>query len=214
MARGSLLNDIDKGKISAFSDAELNRTEIARKIGCSGNVVANFLRVPEWGKANKAGGQEKRRITMVVSNNTASLNEIRSAYCSTVSKATVLEGTKDKAIHQAGKEEEVSHFNSRSQESRDGLCPYTSIVDFGVDWVILPFPMCMCLFSTSFILFKSIFNDERKCNLDGLKEDFKNTFLEESNKIDPAIFKNLPAGTADHIFHVISKMGRVSSLAK
>uniref|UniRef100_A0A1I7WHD4 NTR domain-containing protein n=1 Tax=Heterorhabditis bacteriophora TaxID=37862 RepID=A0A1I7WHD4_HETBA len=72
----------------------------------------------------------KKRITMVVSNNTASLNEIRSAYCSTVSKATVLEGTKDKAITSGGKEEEVSHFNSRSQESRDGLCPYTSIVGF------------------------------------------------------------------------------------
>uniref|UniRef100_A0A1I7W8N1 HTH_Tnp_Tc3_1 domain-containing protein n=1 Tax=Heterorhabditis bacteriophora TaxID=37862 RepID=A0A1I7W8N1_HETBA len=124
MARDSLLNDIEKGENLAFSDARLSRTEIARKIGCSGNVVANFLRVPGEYGIKKSGG---------------SLNEIRSAYCSTVSKATVLEGTKDKAIHQAGKEEEVSHFNSRSQESRDGLCPYTSIVDFGVDWGNSPF---------------------------------------------------------------------------
>uniref|UniRef100_A0A1I7WR31 HTH_Tnp_Tc3_1 domain-containing protein n=1 Tax=Heterorhabditis bacteriophora TaxID=37862 RepID=A0A1I7WR31_HETBA len=35
MARGSLLNNIDKGEVLAFFDAGLNRTEISRKIGHS-----------------------------------------------------------------------------------------------------------------------------------------------------------------------------------
>uniref|UniRef100_A0A1I7XJQ7 HTH_Tnp_Tc3_1 domain-containing protein n=1 Tax=Heterorhabditis bacteriophora TaxID=37862 RepID=A0A1I7XJQ7_HETBA len=96
MARGSLFNDIEKGPILTFFDAGLNRTEIAREIGRSRNVVTNFLRAPDkYGiKKNgetptKLGKREKRRITVVVSNNTASLNEIRSTYCPTVSKTTV-----------------------------------------------------------------------------------------------------------------------------
>uniref|UniRef100_A0A1I7WBP1 HTH_Tnp_Tc3_1 domain-containing protein n=1 Tax=Heterorhabditis bacteriophora TaxID=37862 RepID=A0A1I7WBP1_HETBA len=54
MACGPLLNDIEKGEILAFFDSGLNRTEIARKIGPSRNVVANFLGVPdEYGIKNK-----------------------------------------------------------------------------------------------------------------------------------------------------------------
>uniref|UniRef100_A0A1I7XIV4 HTH_Tnp_Tc3_1 domain-containing protein n=1 Tax=Heterorhabditis bacteriophora TaxID=37862 RepID=A0A1I7XIV4_HETBA len=104
MTRGSLINDIEKEKILTFSDAGLKQTEIAREIGRSRNVVANFLRAP------------------------ASLDEIRSIYCSTVSKATLLEGTEGKSIHQVGKNEEVSHVNSRSQESQDGFCPCTHVI--------------------------------------------------------------------------------------
>uniref|UniRef100_A0A1I7WUU5 AGC-kinase C-terminal domain-containing protein n=1 Tax=Heterorhabditis bacteriophora TaxID=37862 RepID=A0A1I7WUU5_HETBA len=36
-----------------------------------------------------------------------------------LSKTTVLEGTEGKSIHQAGKNEEVFDFNSKSQESQD-----------------------------------------------------------------------------------------------
>uniref|UniRef100_A0A1I7XRE5 HTH_Tnp_Tc3_1 domain-containing protein n=1 Tax=Heterorhabditis bacteriophora TaxID=37862 RepID=A0A1I7XRE5_HETBA len=96
MARGSLLNDIEKGEILAFSDARLNLMKIARKIGRSRNVVANFLRASgeygvkkSGGRSTKLGEREKSRITMMASNNTVSLNEIRSIYCQTASKTTV-----------------------------------------------------------------------------------------------------------------------------
>uniref|UniRef100_A0A1I7X3K3 HTH_Tnp_Tc3_1 domain-containing protein n=1 Tax=Heterorhabditis bacteriophora TaxID=37862 RepID=A0A1I7X3K3_HETBA len=67
VARGFLLNDIEKAEILAFSDVGLNRTEIARKIGRSRNVVANFLRAPDeygikksGGRPTKLGKREKR----------------------------------------------------------------------------------------------------------------------------------------------------------
>uniref|UniRef100_A0A1I7XBF3 HTH_Tnp_Tc3_1 domain-containing protein n=1 Tax=Heterorhabditis bacteriophora TaxID=37862 RepID=A0A1I7XBF3_HETBA len=74
----------------------LNRTEIAREIGRPRNVVANFLRaLGEYG-SKKSGGRstnlgklEKRRITMMASNSTDSLEKIRSIYCSAVSKTTI-----------------------------------------------------------------------------------------------------------------------------
>uniref|UniRef100_A0A1I7XE08 HTH_Tnp_Tc3_1 domain-containing protein n=1 Tax=Heterorhabditis bacteriophora TaxID=37862 RepID=A0A1I7XE08_HETBA len=47
MARGSLFNNIEKGKILIFSDVGLNRTEIAREIRRYRNVVANFLTAPD-----------------------------------------------------------------------------------------------------------------------------------------------------------------------
>uniref|UniRef100_A0A1I7XCV2 EGF-like domain-containing protein n=1 Tax=Heterorhabditis bacteriophora TaxID=37862 RepID=A0A1I7XCV2_HETBA len=103
------------------------------------NVVANFLRArgeygnqKEWKKANQAGKTGKGRITTVASNNTASLNGIRSVYCPTVSKTSVWRAQKAnrKSIHQAGKNEEVSDSSSRSQESQDGFThahmPWTS----------------------------------------------------------------------------------------
>uniref|UniRef100_A0A1I7WWM1 HTH_Tnp_Tc3_1 domain-containing protein n=1 Tax=Heterorhabditis bacteriophora TaxID=37862 RepID=A0A1I7WWM1_HETBA len=140
VARGYLFNDIEKGKILTFSDAGLNRTEIARKIGRSTSVVANFLRAPceyeikkSGERPTKLGKREKRRITVMASNSTASLDEIRSIYCPIVSKTTVLEGTKGKSIHHAGKNKGMSDFNSKSQESQDGFCPYTHVMDFGMD---------------------------------------------------------------------------------
>uniref|UniRef100_A0A1I7X8V1 ZZ-type domain-containing protein n=1 Tax=Heterorhabditis bacteriophora TaxID=37862 RepID=A0A1I7X8V1_HETBA len=68
VARGFLLNDIEKAEILAFSDVGLNRTEIARKIGRSRNVVANFLKAPDeygikksGGKPTKLGKREKKK---------------------------------------------------------------------------------------------------------------------------------------------------------
>uniref|UniRef100_A0A1I7WFM6 HTH_Tnp_Tc3_1 domain-containing protein n=1 Tax=Heterorhabditis bacteriophora TaxID=37862 RepID=A0A1I7WFM6_HETBA len=82
VACGFLLNDIEKEKIRTFSDAGLNRKEIAKKIGRSTSVVANFLRAP--------GKRENRRITMMASNSTASLDEIRSIYCPIMRKCPTL----------------------------------------------------------------------------------------------------------------------------
>uniref|UniRef100_A0A1I7X482 HTH_Tnp_Tc3_1 domain-containing protein n=1 Tax=Heterorhabditis bacteriophora TaxID=37862 RepID=A0A1I7X482_HETBA len=79
MARGSLLNDIEKENILPFSDAGLNQTEIAREIGRSRNVVANFLIAPDEYGSKKSGGRptklgkwEKIRIMMMASNSTDS----------------------------------------------------------------------------------------------------------------------------------------------
>uniref|UniRef100_A0A1I7WE23 RHNO1 n=1 Tax=Heterorhabditis bacteriophora TaxID=37862 RepID=A0A1I7WE23_HETBA len=47
-----------------------------------------------------------------------------------------------KSIHQAGKNEEVSDFNSRSQESQDGFCPCTHAMDSGNS-----FFQCTCVLS-------------------------------------------------------------------
>uniref|UniRef100_A0A1I7WJ09 HTH_Tnp_Tc3_1 domain-containing protein n=1 Tax=Heterorhabditis bacteriophora TaxID=37862 RepID=A0A1I7WJ09_HETBA len=55
VARGYLFNDIEKTEILTFSDAELNRTEITRKIGRSRNTVANFLRAPGEYEIKKSG---------------------------------------------------------------------------------------------------------------------------------------------------------------
>uniref|UniRef100_A0A1I7XJZ2 HTH_Tnp_Tc3_1 domain-containing protein n=1 Tax=Heterorhabditis bacteriophora TaxID=37862 RepID=A0A1I7XJZ2_HETBA len=60
MARGSLLNDIAKGNILAFSDAGLNRTEITREIGRSRNVPVNFLRAPGEYGIKKSGGRPSK----------------------------------------------------------------------------------------------------------------------------------------------------------
>uniref|UniRef100_A0A1I7X4C3 HTH_Tnp_Tc3_1 domain-containing protein n=1 Tax=Heterorhabditis bacteriophora TaxID=37862 RepID=A0A1I7X4C3_HETBA len=57
MASGSLLNDIEKENILPFSDAGLNQTEIAREIGRSRNVVANFLIAPDEYGSKKSGGR-------------------------------------------------------------------------------------------------------------------------------------------------------------
>uniref|UniRef100_A0A1I7X7R0 DDE_3 domain-containing protein n=1 Tax=Heterorhabditis bacteriophora TaxID=37862 RepID=A0A1I7X7R0_HETBA len=146
--RGSLFNDMEKAEILA-------------------NVVANFLRArgeygnqKEWKKANQAGKTGKGRITTVASNNTASLNGIRSVYCPTVSKTSVWRAQKAnrKSIHQAGKNEEVSDSSSRSQESQDGFYPCTHAMDFGMTESILAF-------SLHFI--QIIYSDEKKFSLDG-----------------------------------------------
>uniref|UniRef100_A0A1I7W9A2 HTH_Tnp_Tc3_1 domain-containing protein n=1 Tax=Heterorhabditis bacteriophora TaxID=37862 RepID=A0A1I7W9A2_HETBA len=55
IAHGSLLNYIEKREILGFSDAELNRTEIAREIGRSRKVFANFLRTPGGYGIKKSG---------------------------------------------------------------------------------------------------------------------------------------------------------------
>uniref|UniRef100_A0A1I7WFP9 HTH_Tnp_Tc3_1 domain-containing protein n=1 Tax=Heterorhabditis bacteriophora TaxID=37862 RepID=A0A1I7WFP9_HETBA len=60
VSRASLPNDIKKGKILTFSDAGLNRTEIAREIGRSRNVVANFLRAPGKYGIKKRGKRQTK----------------------------------------------------------------------------------------------------------------------------------------------------------
>uniref|UniRef100_A0A1I7XHI1 BHLH domain-containing protein n=1 Tax=Heterorhabditis bacteriophora TaxID=37862 RepID=A0A1I7XHI1_HETBA len=64
---GSLSADIEKGRILAFSDAGLNRTEIAKKTSRSRTVVTNFLRASgEYGikgcgeRPTKLGKLEKK----------------------------------------------------------------------------------------------------------------------------------------------------------
>uniref|UniRef100_A0A1I7WWN1 Transposable element Tc3 transposase n=1 Tax=Heterorhabditis bacteriophora TaxID=37862 RepID=A0A1I7WWN1_HETBA len=47
-----------------------------------------------------------------------------------------------KSIHHAGKNEEVSDFNSRSQESQDGFCPFTHAMGSGNS-----FFQCACALS-------------------------------------------------------------------
>uniref|UniRef100_A0A1I7X3D8 HTH_Tnp_Tc3_1 domain-containing protein n=1 Tax=Heterorhabditis bacteriophora TaxID=37862 RepID=A0A1I7X3D8_HETBA len=95
VARDFLLTDIEKAEILAFSDVGLNRTEIARKIGRSRNVVANFLRAPDEYGIKKSGGRptklgkREKKITMIASNSMANLDEIRSNHCQIVSKTTV-----------------------------------------------------------------------------------------------------------------------------
>uniref|UniRef100_A0A1I7WH35 HTH_Tnp_Tc3_1 domain-containing protein n=1 Tax=Heterorhabditis bacteriophora TaxID=37862 RepID=A0A1I7WH35_HETBA len=96
VARGYLFNDIEKTEILTFSDAELNQTEITRKIGRSRNTIDNFLRAPgeyeikkSGERPTKLGKRGKRRITVMASNSTANLNEIRRISCLTVSKTTV-----------------------------------------------------------------------------------------------------------------------------
>uniref|UniRef100_A0A1I7WXP6 HTH_Tnp_Tc3_1 domain-containing protein n=1 Tax=Heterorhabditis bacteriophora TaxID=37862 RepID=A0A1I7WXP6_HETBA len=96
MVCGSLFNDIEKAEILTFSDAGLNRKEISRKIGRSTSVVANFLRAPceyeikkSGERPTKPGKRENRRMMVMASNSTASLDEIRSIYCPIVSKTTV-----------------------------------------------------------------------------------------------------------------------------
>uniref|UniRef100_A0A1I7XH71 Uncharacterized protein n=1 Tax=Heterorhabditis bacteriophora TaxID=37862 RepID=A0A1I7XH71_HETBA len=122
--RGSLFNDMEKAEILAFSVEEGQ---------------------PSWENG-------KGRITTVASNNTASLNGIRSVYCPTVSKTSVWRAQKAnrKSIHQAGKNEEVSDSSSRSQESQDGFYPCTHAMDFGMTESILAFSV-----------------DEKKFSLDG-----------------------------------------------
>uniref|UniRef100_A0A1I7XC92 HTH_Tnp_Tc3_1 domain-containing protein n=1 Tax=Heterorhabditis bacteriophora TaxID=37862 RepID=A0A1I7XC92_HETBA len=89
MACGSLLDDIEKGKILPFPDVGLNRTKIAREIGRSRNVVANFLIAPDEYGSKKSGRRSskvrngEKRITIMKSNTTASVDEVRSIYCST-----------------------------------------------------------------------------------------------------------------------------------
>uniref|UniRef100_A0A1I7X4Z2 HTH_Tnp_Tc3_1 domain-containing protein n=1 Tax=Heterorhabditis bacteriophora TaxID=37862 RepID=A0A1I7X4Z2_HETBA len=72
MARGSLLNDIEKGQNLTFSDVGLNRTEIEKKVSRSRTAVANFLRASgeyeikkSAERLTKLGKREKRRITMM-----------------------------------------------------------------------------------------------------------------------------------------------------
>uniref|UniRef100_A0A1I7WSM4 HTH_Tnp_Tc3_1 domain-containing protein n=1 Tax=Heterorhabditis bacteriophora TaxID=37862 RepID=A0A1I7WSM4_HETBA len=141
MARGSLLNDIEKGEILAFSDAGLNRTDIARKIGHSRNTVANFMRAPgEYGikksgeRPTKLGKRKKRRIMMMTSNSMTSLDETRSNYCPTRPSLT--------AVYKKARMDFARAHMSLTSEWTE---------------VILPFPMCMCLFSTSFILSRECF---------------------------------------------------------
>uniref|UniRef100_A0A1I7WK29 Uncharacterized protein n=1 Tax=Heterorhabditis bacteriophora TaxID=37862 RepID=A0A1I7WK29_HETBA len=132
MARGSLFNDIEKGKILT-------------------NIIANFLRAPGEYGIKKSGGRptklEKRKkisITMMASNSTANMDEIRSIYCPTVEK-----------------NEGVSDFNSRSQESQDGFS--RSHISWTSEWTetILPF-------SHMHLPFHYKLNFIQKFNLDGL----------------------------------------------
>uniref|UniRef100_A0A1I7WCR6 DDE_3 domain-containing protein n=1 Tax=Heterorhabditis bacteriophora TaxID=37862 RepID=A0A1I7WCR6_HETBA len=90
---------------------------------------------------------------MIAPNSTVSLDEIRSIYCPT-----------------AGRDEEVPHFNSRSQEMKDGLCSYTDIVDFGMDWSNSPFSHVHLLFQYKLHSIQVIFNVEKKFKLGGPDE--------------------------------------------
>uniref|UniRef100_A0A1I7X8B0 40S ribosomal protein S15 n=1 Tax=Heterorhabditis bacteriophora TaxID=37862 RepID=A0A1I7X8B0_HETBA len=147
MARGSLLNDIAKGKALAFSDAGLK------------DVLANFLKAPgEYGIKNseerptKQGKWEKKKHTMIASSSMASLDEIRSNYCQTVSKTTVLEGTEGKSIH---------HKGARIGFARTHMS-WTS------EWTeVIPFFRSACAFSVQAHFIQIIFSNKKKFNLDG-----------------------------------------------
>uniref|UniRef100_A0A1I7X9C3 Uncharacterized protein n=1 Tax=Heterorhabditis bacteriophora TaxID=37862 RepID=A0A1I7X9C3_HETBA len=71
---------------------------------------------------------KKRRITIMASNNTTSLDETRSIYCQTASKTTVWRALKAKSTHQAGKNEEVSDFNTKNHKKAkmDFACGHMS----------------------------------------------------------------------------------------
>uniref|UniRef100_A0A1I7XL84 HTH_Tnp_Tc3_1 domain-containing protein n=1 Tax=Heterorhabditis bacteriophora TaxID=37862 RepID=A0A1I7XL84_HETBA len=103
MACGSLLNNIEKGKILPCPD-------VAREIGRSRNVVGNFLRAPGEYGIKKSGGRPTE------------LGE-REKEESRCRHQTTRPDTEGESIHQAGKNEEVSDLNSRSQESQNGFSP-------------------------------------------------------------------------------------------
>uniref|UniRef100_A0A1I7XAI3 Transposase n=1 Tax=Heterorhabditis bacteriophora TaxID=37862 RepID=A0A1I7XAI3_HETBA len=72
-------------------------------------------------RPTKLGKRGKGRITMVALNNTASLNEIRIVYCRSKTSVWRAQKANCKSIHQVGKDEEVSHFNSRSLVMDSGM---------------------------------------------------------------------------------------------
>ena len=96
MGKGKALNEIEKGKILAYSESGLSLREIGRKLGRTHEVVRRFLKNPaEYGK-KKSTGRKKlvsertaRRIVNCASNSTNSCMQIKRTLDLNVSKSTV-----------------------------------------------------------------------------------------------------------------------------
>uniref|UniRef100_A0A1I7WSB0 DUF1738 domain-containing protein n=1 Tax=Heterorhabditis bacteriophora TaxID=37862 RepID=A0A1I7WSB0_HETBA len=86
-----------------------------------------------------------------------SLDETRSNYCPTVSKTTVFGALKANPFIRLQKMRKRPSLTAVYKKARmDFARAHMSLTS---EWteVILPFPMCMCLFSTSFILSRECF---------------------------------------------------------
>uniref|UniRef100_A0A1I7XMA5 HTH_Tnp_Tc3_2 domain-containing protein n=1 Tax=Heterorhabditis bacteriophora TaxID=37862 RepID=A0A1I7XMA5_HETBA len=98
---------------------------------------------------------------MMVSNSTDSLDEIRSIYCPTVSKTTVWRALKANPFITRERMRKFPTLTADHKKAR---------MDFArthMSWTeaILPFSMCMCLFITSSILFRSSSATKRSSTL-------------------------------------------------
>ena len=89
MGKGKALNEIEKGKILAYSESGLSLREFGRKLGRTHEVVRRFLKNPaEYGK-KKSTGRTARRIVNCASNSTNSCMQIKRTLDLNVSKSTV-----------------------------------------------------------------------------------------------------------------------------
>uniref|UniRef100_A0A1I7XJP2 6PF2K domain-containing protein n=1 Tax=Heterorhabditis bacteriophora TaxID=37862 RepID=A0A1I7XJP2_HETBA len=137
------------------------------------NVVANFLIAPDEYGSKKSGRRSskvrngEKRITMMKSNTTASVDEVRSFYCLTVSKTTVWRALKANPFIKGERMRKCPTLTADRKKVRMDFAhphmPWTSECTES----ILPFFHVHVPFYYKLHFIQIIFRDEKKSSLDG-----------------------------------------------
>lgn len=128
MPRGLKLTEFEKGQIYAFSQQNMPKREIARRLRRSDYVVRNFLRNPQnYGTRKRSGRpvllkpRDQRRIGRAMSNSLISLSKIKQQQTLSASITTIWRAVQSNKNIVRAKMKAAPNLKAHHMKNRDNF---------------------------------------------------------------------------------------------